>query len=97
MIVCTIPGGAAGGPGAGRPFGQIQSPRRKSRVKFVSALPVTVVVVTLVAASVTDEMVTVPGPFHDVSTAFGSKNSVTWNGLMWMWKGCEICGPVEGG
>src|SRR5436305_8774811 len=28
-----------------------------------------------------------------VTVAFGSNTSTIWNGLMWMWNGCEIAGP----
>src|SRR5262245_45413751 len=31
--------------------------------------------------------------FGSFTVAFGSNTSTIWNGLMWMWNGCAICGP----
>src|SRR3954462_7216224 len=30
------------------------------------------------------------GVVPSASVEFGAKTSVTWNGLMWMWNGCEM-------
>src|SRR4051812_24472772 len=32
-------------------------------------------------------------PLLFLTVTFGSNTSTIWNGLMWMWNGCEIDGP----
>src|SRR6476659_3441108 len=65
------------------PLIQMKSPTTNVFVNVVLT-PVTVAVFAAI------DTVCPAGAGVDEMVAFGSKNSKIWNGLMWMWNGCEI-------